>query len=392
MKIGAVLLGEAGNYGDDLILVAVLSAIRDADPTAEVAFLSFGNPLPLAELMEVFALPPVLERRRHGAATVWPLRHTLFADRDLVIFGGGGLLETSHHPRRPYHWLGSLPPRGSQAPVVGVGLGIGPVSEHWQRFFRRTPSPFSHLHVRDAESAQLSRSWGWDTQVCEDFIHGAFLRQWLEAAGVSPGVAGTDSGPRRLGVSLREWPGADERRMARFIMEVAKAESCTAVDFYTLESKNGRGVDVEYVHRVGALVDGLDSSFQVYDSHNLLGFTRSMASVDVAISMKLHSSAIWAAAEIPMYPVIYAPKMAAFFDRPYRGLELIAQRVAPGAPGERVSAQDVVRAALRSAEAGELPRPEWRPSTVWSAAQQARSLAVGAINKCREMRRDNRAR
>jgi hypothetical protein len=81
-----------------------------------------------------------------------------------------------------------------------------------------------------------------------------------------------------------------------------------------------------------------------------------MASCDAGVSMKLHSSAVWAASHTLLYPIFYAPKTAAFFGVPYRGLELFERVLRPAEDGPSVPrAQDVVSSWLtRVIEVGQV--------------------------------------
>jgi hypothetical protein len=54
-----------------------------------------------------------------------------------------------------------------------------------------------------------------------------------------------------------------------------------------------------------------------------------MQSVSIAVSMKLHSSAVWRASEVQMYPIYYAPKISSFFGKKFDGLEISRDVVAP---------------------------------------------------------------
>ncbi len=393
MKVGLVSLGEAGNYGDDLILLAVLDAMADSEVDVDMAFLSFDCPMDLEGLRGVVRMPRTVERRQYDFRSLLPRRHQLFSDRDLVLVGGGGLLQTSHHPERPYHWLGFLPEKKHGVPVVGVGLGLGPLSDSWQRELTRMGSPFSSLHVRDDDSAALVGSWGWPAERCHDFIEGDFLQRFLDSVlsqqGTSTEAADSRTG-RRLGVSLRQWPGASTDFLARHVERIAKAEDCDQVTFFVLESKHGRGVDVEFTRSVAAAVSSATCDVCVYDSTNLVSFTAALAGVDAAVSMKLHSSAVWGAVNVPMYPIVYAPKMAAFFGLPYKGLEFMASREEPAEPPSVPSAHAVVAASVCSQAAGQLGRPQWQPNLGWAGAHHGKSVVHDAVQKARRRLRSGR--
>ncbi|MBB4735675.1 polysaccharide pyruvyl transferase WcaK-like protein [Micrococcus cohnii] len=371
VKAGIVSLGEAGNLGDDLILLALLRAIAQADPETEVAYLGFDCPLDWAQLRSRLSLPEALERREYEYREVLPSRHRVFDDRDVVFVGGGGLFQTSHHPQRPYHWLGFLPLKGSNTRVVGVGLGFGPLSRRWQEKFGRQASPFHELHVRDDDSRDMVAGWGWDVERGEDFVDEAFLGELVPRRdGQGRPGGGT------LGVSLREWPGLGQDVLCDFLLEAAKRHDCDRAEIFVLESKHGDGIDVEASRRTAQrLGESLETRVTTYSSANLLEFVEAMRDVDVAVSMKLHASAIWSNLGVPIYPIIYAPKIAAFFGRQYRGLELVDQICRPAPQTVGVPAAVTVAEALASASRADEPGMAAHRSTWLGAVREhVRSL------------------
>lgn len=330
-RIGIVSLGEAGNLGDDLILIAVVDAIMSEWPDAEVSYLSFGQrlewdgiargrglsrtPHPITDRPE---LPLLRENKR------------LFRDRDVIVFGGGGLLQTSHSPDRPYEWLSYLPTGRRSPSVVAVGLGLGPLNERWSRRLVRLGSPFDRAWVRDPDSLRVARTQlGWQAEECRDFIDKEFLSTFRAT------VDGEGSGPGVLGVALRSWPGLDVATAALMIDTLSRQYDCSRVEFFVLESNRGRGIDVDFSRKVADAVR-LPADVLPYEGRHLVEFVGRMMTVKAAVSMKLHSSAIWSSASIPLHPIFYAPKISAFFGVPYRGLEISEEVMLPAPEDPRV--------------------------------------------------------
>lgn len=319
LDAGLVVLGEAGNLGDDLILLAALEALGATGRVEKVRYLSHDSPLDWSVVRQAFpsmpALEPVHVRYEYPFET-WSAR--AFADCDLVIFGGGGLLQNTHHPMRPYHWLRFLP---KGRPAYSVGLGLGPLSWFWRSYLRRGPF-FERTYLRDHQSIDYARSLlHWDAKFAHDFVDFPFL----EAMG---GARDRSS----LGVALRDWPGLDEERVVAEIVRLSAAHGHEKVEFFVLESKDGVGADVDMTRRIAARISSLPCEVHVYQGGDPIGFVERMRGCAEAISMKLHSSAIWASTGIPMFPVVYAPKVAAFFDLPWRGLEIIDRPIVADFP------------------------------------------------------------
>ncbi|MFF5173152.1 polysaccharide pyruvyl transferase family protein [Micromonospora sp. NPDC000089] len=346
-SVGLICLGEAANFGDDLIMVAGVAAIAAAHEDVEVRYLSFGSPVKWDEIGERLGLHLDPLPVRHQRELPGSRRSELaFADSDALLVGGGGLFQTSHHPHTPYLWLSYLPRRLPAVPVLGVGLGLGPLSDDWSRWLRRLGSPFDECYLRDADSVALAEDvLGWPVRRCRDFVDQVFLRQLGVEAPPATGE------PARLGVALRRWPGLEVGPTVRHIARIAESSGADTIRLFVLEA-GAQGPDVIFTDRIGREL-GRDAEVVPYRGVDLLAFTEAMARCTVAVSMKLHSSAVWAAMGVPIFPISYAPKTAAFFGQPFHGLT-VYDRVLPPArdPAAVPRAADVVGPWVGQALAG----------------------------------------
>lgn len=342
-RVGIIGLGEAGNLGDDLILIATVEAIYKAMPTADITYLSHGQSLDWARLSERRGYPGIprgLPSRFE--IPVFRQNSEKFRDRDVIVFGGGGLLQTSHDPNRPYGWLSYLPKAGEgQARVMATGLGLGPISRYWLDKLNRLGSPFDVTWVRDSDSAELANTeLNWSAEQCHDFIDDEFLTS------LGSSKRRDNRGERRLGVALREWPGFSPESAVQHVQLIAEKENCSEVSFFVLESNRGEGMDVNFSRSIAAKID-LPTSVVAYRASEFTTFIEDMLDVDVAISMKLHSSAIWATRNVPMYPIFYAPKVAALFGQRYLGFEVFDSVMSvPAATEEVPSASSTIASSL----------------------------------------------
>ncbi|MEU6022891.1 polysaccharide pyruvyl transferase family protein [Micromonospora sp. NBC_01739] len=348
--VGLICLGEAGNFGDDLIMIAAVVAATETGDDVAVRHLSFGRPV---------NWPAVSARigRDLSPQAVRPTRdlpgsrrsELSFQSCQAVLFGGGGLLQTSHHPHTPYHWLSFLPRHHPAVPVLAVGLGLGPLSDYWQRRLHQLGSPFDECYLRDDDSvAYAEQRLGWRVGRCRDFVDSAFLtRLGIGRRGFSA------DGQGLLGVALRRWPGLDPIGTARHIGRVAEAYGVGNIRLFVLET-SASGVDVAFTEQVCRQLGGREADVVPYLGADVLDFAEAMAGCSVAVSMKLHSSALWAALGVPIFPISYAPKTAAFFGQPFAGLKTYDQVVAPAVePNSVPRAADVVLPWLRQALSGQ---------------------------------------
>lgn len=344
-SVGVVSMGEAGNLGDDLILISTVDAILRGNPAAAVTFLSHGVPVGWAEVARElgWAGPPVARRRRQelpGRAT----DSRLFAESDLVVFGGGGLLQNSHSRHEPYQWLSALPTGPARPPIVALGLGLGPFDSQWTSVLSSREAPFDLTYVRDVESQELAvDGLGWSqTQIASDFVSSDFL----DLIGVRPAPAGADA---VVGVSVRAWPGLSAQAVASRVEAVCDVHEATSVHLFVIEDKPWDHVDLEFTRTIAELLPArLSWEISTYRAENPLEYTRAMTSCRAALSMKFHSSIIWAKAGVKISPIVYAPKVASLFGLPYRGLEVVDGFSQPIAVQPEPTSRDVLTDLVRS--------------------------------------------
>lgn len=362
--IGIVGLSEAGNLGDDLILLATVQAVGHACPDSSILHLAFGSPVDWAhftDALQIQVAPQSVSTGRDLPGT--RKRSRTFADADAIVFGGGGLLQTSHDPNRPYHWLSYLP-EGITTKVMAVGLGIGPLDANACRWLRDVGMPFDRMFVRDPDSAELAiNELDWRPELSHDFIDSDFLSQILNPV---------DQRPGHLGVALRAWPGLEAARLAQEIDTITRQYSISKIEFFVLESKSGAGVDVDFTNEVDSLRSTVcPSTIEVYAGKDPIKFAQKMIGVERSLSMKLHSSAIWTSSHIPVHPVIYAPKIASFFGVDYKGAEILSLDVRPPSPDLSIPrSYDAIKANLPTL----LAKPESTRSRLSSGVRLERQM------------------
>ena len=354
MRVGLIGLGEAGNLGDDLILISTVQAIARAKPGCIVRYLSFGQGLAWEDVKERLSIDVILEPVHTPRDLPFSsVAEKMFTQCDAIVFGGGGLLQDTHHPVRPYHWLRYLPDKRAALPTLAVGLGVGPLSRSWDSRFKRTGIPFSSCYVRDDESlALLDERFGWPAQRSTDFVTPRLVRRMSQSNGVQRGTANSS-----LGVAIRAWPQLDKRLLANHINRVAEWFGYRTVTLFVLESYRGDGLDVAFSQGVRGLLD-IASDISTYDPQRICEFVTSMAKCETAVSMKLHSSVIWAAHDTVIFPIFYAPKTAALFGRPYNGLQVYSEPMEVRREESIFDAQDALENWLNQVSAGNVEVPE----------------------------------
>ncbi len=189
------------NLGDEVVLAGVRAAVGAAfGPEASIAAVSTD---------------PAATRASHGIAAIDHRRldQVTHAARsaDLVILGGGGLIQDETSPfNLPYHlsraWLAQL----GSTPWVGLALGVGRLDTELGRRLATTLRGAAAITVRDQPSLDLLTDLGVPARLGAD---AAFhLAAPTPANSPQPELEGQDgSGGDAIVVSLRPWSGPGGR-------------------------------------------------------------------------------------------------------------------------------------------------------------------------------------
>jgi polysaccharide pyruvyl transferase CsaB len=146
LKVAIAAWVGAGNLGDELLLAALLQLLRRRTAT------------PL-----VLSWTPDETRRLHGVAAAGGRSlPRVLREADGLVFGGGGLVQDETSLLSPAYQLHRPLLAGLLGvPLVGVGLGAGPLQAPTSRWLaRRSLSPALGVAVRDEASLDTLRQLG----------------------------------------------------------------------------------------------------------------------------------------------------------------------------------------------------------------------------------------
>jgi polysaccharide pyruvyl transferase CsaB len=289
-----------GNLGDEAILAGTVAALRRRLPTAEITALS-ARPEATGALYAVRAV-----RRWHGP-TLW---HEL-GRTDLLVQGGGGLIQDSTSARSPLYYLGLLVGAHlRRKPFVIFAQGLGPLRGRIAR--AATRSLFARaaaVTVRDAASAQLLGEMGLrrEVTVCGD---AALLLQPARADSVAAYLPPHDSRPV-VGLALRQAPGAEGLieggiAAAHRLQEAADAR----IVVMAFNERDDAPLAARAAQELGAVqVPQGGPSASRPSPAEWMALT---GQLDLVIAMRLHAAIFAAAMARPFVGLSYDPKVAAF--------------------------------------------------------------------------------
>jgi len=131
------------NAGDDAVLYGIIFSLHRLNPKIEITVLS-NKPETTRELFKI------------KAYNRWNIKEVIaqIKQADLVILGGGTLLQDRTSPKSPLYYLGiTLLAKILKKPVVYYGQGFGPIIHRFnKRLIKSIVNKVDFLTVRDKES------------------------------------------------------------------------------------------------------------------------------------------------------------------------------------------------------------------------------------------------
>lgn len=290
------------NSGDEAILHAMLEALREAVPGFEAVVLSKDPGYTSRE----FGVRSIV--RDKPLAVLKALR-----EADLLISGGGGLLQDVTGPKSIIYYLGVVAmAKLLGKPVFFYGQGIGPVNTALGRWLVRLVADRADaITVRDPDSRDELAAMGVTRPkiiVTADPVLGLAPSQFNCSRGKEIlSSLGIKKGPL-AGISVRSWKG-----LQGFKTAVARAadwliESGWQVLLVPMHFPG----DVAVCQEVAALMKGKAVIFNCNKGYrDLLAVT---ANLDLAIGMRLHFLIFSAIFGVPIFGILYDPKANRFLQ------------------------------------------------------------------------------
>lgn len=350
-----------GNVGDEAILEATVRALRQAQPDLEIAVLS-ADPQATAEAYGVAAA--------HRARPLSILRELRRCD--LLLGGGGGLVQDLTSARSPLYYLGVV--RLAQflgRKTMVFAQGLGPVTR--PRNVRLTRSAFRRaeaITVRDQPSAEWLRSIGItdpQPQVTADM---AFLLEPAPAEEAEEVLARAQlsADQRLLGVSVRPW-GQDRTYVAEVTraIDAMCAETGLTPAFIPMHS----ALDTPLARRIA---ESLRRPAAILPTDSRPSRALALVGrVNLLLGMRLHSLIFAAMAGVPLVGLSHDPKVDALLE------EL---QETPLKPVQQLCADEIAAAALAAWQEREARRVRLleRAAALRERAQANISAALACLS------------
>lgn len=292
------------NAGDEAMLTAIVTSLKQQDPQVELTVIS-GNPEVTARLHPVkavhrFDLPGICRA---------------MAGTDLLLSGGGSLLQNVTSRLSLYYYLSLI----ALAAVMGKKImlfaqGIGPIRGWFSRRLTRLVCRQADLiTVRDDGSLDDLKSMGFDPAAIHVTSDAVFSLpegrkqeglRLLEKLGVDP------SRPL-VGFALRHWKGEKRfvREFARAADELKKRFQAQIV-FVPLQFP----ADGELSNQVAEAMENRRDVFILDQKCSTQGYQDLISCLHLLIGMRLHALVFAAINDVPFMAISYDPKVDRFVD------------------------------------------------------------------------------
>ena len=294
------------NAGDDSVLYGIIWSLNKHIPGAELAVLS-NKP---AETQNLFGIPSY--NRWKIGTIVQELKKC-----DLLIMGGGSLLQDATSPRSVLYYLGIvLMAKMLRKPVIFYAQGVGPITkEVSKKLVQVIVNKVDIITVRDKESEDDLRNLGVKKAPIYITADPAVMinQSHIDSTqGKDIILSYQQDGTRPImGISVRSWK--NQQHFKDVIAQLADEYIGKGWDVFFLPMQNPS--DLKPSQDILDLMKEKKHAYLIEERltfHEIISF---ISSCDCILGMRLHSVILAAALDIPFVGISYDPKMERFVQR-----------------------------------------------------------------------------
>ncbi len=291
-----------GNAGDEAMLNAIVDSIRDIEPTANITVIS-GNPSETSKKHNLQAV---------GTFAMFPIMSALMK-ADLLISGGGSLLQDATSIRNTYYYLSIM----SMAKMLGKKVmlyaqGIGPLyNNSTRRAVAKVLKHVDYITVRDEISKEELLSLGI-TNVPIQVTADAVLAMHDPDLSIGENILSQyamDLTKKRIGIAVRSWKSdtAYRSELAKALTKLKERDKVEAI-FIPMSHPE----DTEEAKAICALMP--QSGVVLEGPFNTTELLALSGSIDVMIGIRLHALVFSSLLKKPVIGISYDPKIISFLQ------------------------------------------------------------------------------
>jgi len=294
------------NAGDDSVLFGIIGSLKKQIPDVELAVLS-NKP---DDTQRLFGIP---------SFNRWKIRTIIreINKSDLLVMGGGSLLQDATSPRSVIYYLGiAMIAKLLKKPVIFYAQGIGPINKSIsKKLVRLIVNEIDIITVRDRESKEDLVNLGvkkapiYVTADPAVMINPSQINQ-EKGKEILYHYRNDSSRPIML-ISVRAWKNHHEFKKS--IALLADEYIGKGWDIFFLPMQNPADLKPSY-----DIIDLMEEKQHCYLITERLSYLEIMSLIscsDFVLGIRLHSVILAAALNIPFVGISYDPKMERFVQR-----------------------------------------------------------------------------
>lgn len=308
MKVLINGLIGAGNFGDDLISVILVDHLLQDDAIEEIVLvhLSYLDKKAYSDLskLKFVAAPELSDPKRFFSNSIKWTKNVSSAD--LIIIGGGGLIQDTHMPFTPWQFcMPALSLNSIRKPAWLVGIGIGPIKYAFnEHYCKKLYSRFEKIIVRDLHSLEFVKDEN-NVELQPDIVAGSSIEKYCVK----------NIKKTYLGASIRPWVDLDTVNTANFIAQQALTLGLPC-KLFVFENHPMSMEELVEAEELKGLIEnlGVNTTIVNYGEVGFKNFIPEMQTVSHAIASRFHANIIWQKLGVPVIPIGYAPKVRSLYE------------------------------------------------------------------------------
>ena len=285
---------NAGNFGDDLLMISASKIIREVFPGSEL-WIAHGNKMPL------YSDRLVSDAHFISFEEIQP------RDFDLIVFGGGGIFFGFR--KKSLKWLllngfykvfKKIPvweekiKNFHSVPTIGIGIGIGPYHRQSASFIPHTVQlkNFRYLSVRDKKSYSIIKAYHSRVKLHSDLVFSPLIKSLFDVK---------KQNKTGVGIIFRDWIYGDNRLEELVALKKRLEARGKPVRFISYNPVNDmKGLD---------FLENLGLNVLKYNPLKMNDFINELSRFEWIISQRAHGMIVAHLMKIPAIGIELEPKL-----------------------------------------------------------------------------------
>lgn len=316
MQIFIVAMPGCANLGDDLISSYLVELLFQKYSVTKIGILCGQNISYSYYKQYIDKIIFFEQKSKKDIISYFKLRteiNNYINNCDLIIIGGGGLIQDSHSPFTIYKYLryNNL----FSKPTLLLGIGVGPVNYKFNKWYLRKVLKINQLiQVRDEESRILLQNIGVKSSIIvdKDIIEGS---KNLVDFDFEKKINNENE---ILGCNIRNWKDVDIDKFVLFLQKIIIRHKIERIKFFVFENGFNNTSEKQFSEKIiTKLVNIINKPVElyVYNETNTENFFTEFFSVTIGIASRYHANILWQLANIKVLPIVYSPKVKSLYTK-----------------------------------------------------------------------------